>query len=197
MMLNQSASACRHDWGTSHMNVLPQAEQIEGEILSLLLPRDSADDKGVILEVRAGTGGEEAALFAADLFNMYQRFSEQQRWKFEVRGPLTAQLPSRLLVGKGGPTSVNFQAASLNKSANSSMLKLGPPQVLEQAASDTGGFKLASASIAGKGVYGQLKFESGVHRVQRVPVTESSGRVHTSAASVAVMPQADEVRLFP
>ena len=128
---------------------------------------------------------------------MYQRFSEQQRWKFEVRGPLTAQLPSRLLVGKGGPTSVNFQAAFLNKSADSSMLKLAPPQVLEQAASDTGGFKLASASIAGKGVYGQLKFESGVHRVQRVPATESSGRVHTSAASVAVMPQADEVRLFP
>ena len=82
-------------------------------MLSLLLPRDSADDKGVILEVRAGTGGEEAALFAADLFNMYQRFSEQQRWKFEVRGPLTSQRSSRLLVVKGGSTSVNFQAASL------------------------------------------------------------------------------------
>ncbi|CAK0752705.1 hypothetical protein CVIRNUC_002166 [Coccomyxa viridis] len=128
--------------------LLNQAQQAEEEILGLLIPRDSADEKGVILEVRAGTGGEEAALFASDLFNMYQRFAEQQRWKFEV---------------------------------------------LEQAGSDTGGFKLASASIAGTGVYGRLKFESGVHRVQRVPATESAGRVHTSAASVAVMPQADEV----
>ncbi len=171
----------------------PQAEQIEGEILSLLLPRDSADDKGVILEVRAGTGGVEAALFAADLFNMYVRFCEQQRWRVEVRDLLTAQLPSQLLVGKGGSTLVKFQALQLASKLKLAFLQ----QVLEQAASDTGGFKLASASIAGKGVYGQLKFESGVHRVQRVPSTESSGRVHTSAASVAVMPQADEVRFLP
>ncbi len=105
----------------------PQAEQIEGEILSLLLPRDSADDKGVILEVRAGTGGVEAALFAADLFNMYVRFCEQQRWRVEVRDLLTAQLPSQLLVGKGGSTLVKFQAASLSPSASKQTEACLPP----------------------------------------------------------------------
>ena len=114
----------------------------------LLLPKDAADDKSAILEVRAGTGGEEAALFAADLFRMYQRYSEFQGWHYEL-----------------------------------------------MQASDTGigGIKEAIVEIAGKGVFARLKFESGVHRVQRVPETESSGRIHTSAATVAVLPQAEEV----
>ncbi len=114
----------------------------------LLLPKDAADEKSAILEVRAGTGGDEAALFAADLFRMYQRFAELHRWKFE-------------------PLSI----------------------------SDTGlgGYKEATVSISGKGVFERLKFESGVHRVQRVPETESSGRIHTSAATVAVLPEAQAV----
>ena len=114
----------------------------------LLLPKDAADDKSAILEVRAGTGGEEAALFAADLFRMYQRYAEFHGWRYEL-----------------------------------------------MQASDTGigGIKEAIVEIAGKGVFARLKFESGVHRVQRVPETESSGRIHTSAATVAVLPQAEEV----
>jgi peptide chain release factor 1 len=113
-----------------------------------LLPKDAADEKNAILEVRAGTGGEEAALFAAQLFRMYQRYAEQLRWKFEVLS-----------------------------------------------ISDTGlvGVKEASATITGRGVFAKLKFESGVHRVQRVPVTEAGGRIHTSAATVAVLPEAEEV----
>ncbi len=114
----------------------------------LLLPKDAADEKSAILEVRAGTGGDEAALFAADLFRMYQRYAELHGWRFEL-----------------------------------------------MQASDTGigGLKEAVAEIAGKGVFARLKFESGVHRVQRVPETESSGRIHTSAATVAVLPEAEEV----
>lgn len=113
-----------------------------------LLPKDAADEKNAILEVRAGTGGDEAGLFAAELFRMYQRFAELQRWKFEV-----------------------------------------------MSVSDTGlgGIKEASAMVSGKGVFAKMKFESGVHRVQRVPVTEAGGRVHTSAATVAVLPEAEEV----
>lgn len=113
-----------------------------------LLPKDEADSKNAILEVRAGTGGDEAALFAADLFRMYQRFSDLQGWKFEV---------------------------------------------LEVSDSTLGGYKDASASISGKNVFQKLKFESGVHRVQRVPATETQGRIHTSAATVAVLPEAEEV----
>lgn len=113
-----------------------------------LLPKDAADEKNAILEVRAGTGGDEAGLFAAELFRMYQRYAELQRWKFEV-----------LSVSDTG----------------------------------IGGIKEASATISGKGVFAKLKFESGVHRVQRVPVTEAGGRVHTSAATVAVLPEAEEV----
>jgi peptide chain release factor 1 len=113
-----------------------------------LLPTDAADLKNAILEVRAGTGGDEAALFAADLFRMYQRFAEDHRWKFEV-----------MQVNETG----------------------------------IGGYKEAIASVSGRGVFARLKFESGVHRVQRVPTTESSGRIHTSAATVAVMPEAEEV----
>jgi peptide chain release factor 1 len=113
-----------------------------------LLPKDEADEKNAILEVRAGTGGDEAALFAADLFRMYQRFAEINRWKFEV---------------------ISLSDSTL------------------------GGYKEASASISGKNVFQKLKFESGVHRVQRVPATETQGRIHTSAATVAVLPEAEEV----
>jgi peptide chain release factor 1 len=113
-----------------------------------LLPKDDADAKNAILEVRAGTGGDEAALFAAELFRMYQRYAETQGWKFEL-----------LSVSEGS----------------------------------LGGYKDASASISGKNVFQKLKFESGVHRVQRVPTTETQGRIHTSAATVAVLPEAEEV----
>jgi peptide chain release factor 1 len=113
-----------------------------------LLPRDEADEKNAILEVRAGTGGDEASLFAAELFRMYQKYAAQQGWKFEI---------------------------------------------LSESESPMGGYKEATASITGRNVFSQLKFESGVHRVQRVPVTESGGRIHTSAATVAVLPEAEEV----
>jgi peptide chain release factor 1 len=122
--------------------------ELEHSVKVALLPKDEADKKGAILEVRAGTGGEEAALFAATLFLMYQRYAESKGWKFEV-----------------------------------------------MSISDTGigGYKEATALISGHGVFSRLKFESGVHRVQRVPETESSGRIHTSAATVAVLPEAEEV----
>ena len=122
--------------------------ELEGRVHVLLLPKDEADEKNAILEVRAGTGGEEAALFAADLFRMYQRFAEGHGWRFETMG-----------VSETG----------------------------------IGGCKEAAARITGRGVFARLKFESGVHRVQRVPETESGGRVHTSAATVAVLPEAEEV----
>ncbi|MEM7301238.1 MAG: peptide chain release factor 1 [Pseudomonadota bacterium] len=121
---------------------------LEEELQLLLLPKDSADDKSAILEVRAGTGGSEAALFAGDLFRMYQRHAEANRWKVEI---------------------------------------------LSESAGEVGGFKEIIASITGRGVFARLKFESGVHRVQRVPETESGGRVHTSAATVAVLPEAEEI----
>ncbi len=121
---------------------------LEKRLRVLLLPRDAADDKNAILEVRAGTGGEEAGLFAAELFRMYQRYAEARKWKFEM--------------------------LSLNETG-------------------IGGYKEAFAAISGPGVFARLKFESGVHRVQRVPETESGGRIHTSAATVAVMPEAEEV----
>ena len=118
------------------------------QVQLMLLPKDEADSKNAILEVRAGTGGDEAALFAADLFRMYQRYAETHGWKFELM----------------------------------SVSEIG-----------IGGYKEAVASVSGKDVFARLKFESGVHRVQRVPATESSGRIHTSAATVAVMPEAEEV----
>ena len=131
---------------------IPEAKEREKELTHelqiMLLPKDEADAKNVILEVRAGTGGDEAALFAGDLFRMYSRHAELQGWK------------------------VNVMSAS---------------------ESDVGGYKEITASIAGNGVFAQLKFESGVHRVQRVPETESGGRIHTSAATVAVLPEAEEV----
>lgn len=126
---------------------LPSLEQ---EIDFLLLPKDPNDDKNVILEVRAGTGGEEAALFGADLFRMYSRLAERQGWQIEM---------------------------------------------MSQHESATGGFKEVIALIKGKGAYSWLKYESGVHRVQRVPETESQGRIHTSAATVAVLPEAEEAEL--
>ncbi|KMY69203.1 peptide chain release factor 1 [Desulfocarbo indianensis] len=124
--------------------------ELEKEIDFLLLPKDPNDEKNVILEVRAGTGGEEAALFAADLFRMYNRLAERQSWQVEMM--------------------------SAHESA-------------------TGGFKEVIALIKGNGAYSWLKYESGVHRVQRVPETESQGRVHTSAATVAVLPEAEEAEL--
>ena len=124
---------------------LPEAERT---LALKLLPRDSADDRAAMLEVRAGTGGDEAALFAGDLLRMYQRFAEVQGWRFEL---------------------------------------------ISASASEVGGYKEAVASIAGTGVFARLKFESGVHRVQRVPATESGGRIHTSAATVAVLPEAEDV----
>ncbi len=122
--------------------------EIEQALQIMLLPKDAADDKNAILEVRAGTGGDEASLFAAELFRMYQRYADSRRWKFEVMSISDNEL---------------------------------------------GGYKEASALVSGRGVFARMKFESGVHRVQRVPATESSGRVHTSAATVAVLPEAEEV----
>ena len=123
----------------------------EKEIKILLLPKDSDDTKNAILEVRAGTGGDEAALFAAVLFEMYQHYAALQGWKFEV---------------------------------------------MDVSENELGGYKEATASISGKDVFSKLKFESGAHRVQRVPVTESQGRIHTSAATVAVLPEAEEVDIY-
>ena len=143
--------------GEPEMRELAEAEfaelkervsKLECRVQLLLLPKDEADTKNAILEIRAGTGGDEAALFAADLFRMYRRYAERRGWKFE-------------------PLNVN---------------EIG-----------IGGYKEAIVSINGSDVFARLKFESGVHRVQRVPVTESGGRIHTSAATVAVMPEAEEV----
>jgi peptide chain release factor 1 len=128
--------------------LLERREAMEKEITALILPKDPNDEKNVILEIRSGAGGEEAALFAADLFRMYSRYAEQRGWKLE-------------------PLSISETGS--------------------------GGIKECIASVSGKGVYGRLKYERGVHRVQRVPVTESAGRIHTSTVTVAVMPEAEEV----
>lgn len=122
--------------------------RIEEELKVMLLPKDPRDEKSVILEIRAGTGGEEAALFAANLFRMYSKYAESKRWKVEV---------------------------------------------IDSSPTGLGGLKEIIANITGKGAYSRLKYESGTHRVQRVPVTEASGRIHTSAATVAVLPEAEEV----
>jgi len=127
-----------------------QIEQSENELLILLVPPDPVDNKNAYLEIRAGTGGEEAALFAADLLRMYRRYAEKKRWIVEV---------------------------------------------VNQSLTGIGGFKEIIVSISGKGVYGALKYESGIHRVQRVPSTESSGRLHTSAVTVAIMPEAEDVEI--
>jgi peptide chain release factor 1 len=124
---------------------LPFAER---ELAIKLLPRDAADDRAAMLEIRAGTGGDEAALFAGDLFRMYQRYAEEKGWRVEL---------------------------------------------ISASAAELGGYKEVVASVTGQGVFARLKFESGVHRVQRVPATESGGRIHTSAATVAVLPEAEDV----
>jgi peptide chain release factor 1 len=125
-----------------------QLAEVEEELKVLLLPRDPLDEKNVILEIRAGTGGDEAGLFAGELFRMYSRYAETQGWKVEV---------------------------------------------LESSPTSLGGVKDITAAISGQKVYSKLKYESGVHRVQRVPSTEQQGRIHTSAATVAVLPEADEI----
>jgi len=126
----------------------PKLPFVEEELKVLLLPKDPNDDKNIIIEVRAGTGGDEASLFAAEMFRMYLRFAEQHRWKVEI---------------------------------------------LSESPSDVGGLKEVTAIFEGDKVYSQMKYESGVHRVQRVPATETQGRVHTSAITVAVLPEAEEV----
>ena len=123
---------------------------LERNIQFALLPKDKDDTRNVIIEVRAGTGGDEAGLFASDLFSMYEKLSMKHKWKFEV---------------------------------------------MEVSETNVGGYKEAQANIIGNGVYGRLKFESGVHRVQRVPTTETSGRIHTSAATVAVLPEAEDLEI--
>ncbi|MGR6429639.1 peptide chain release factor 1 [Rhizobium sp. PAMB 3174] len=125
-----------------------QIEALEKEMQILLLPKDAADEKSAILEIRAGTGGSEAALFAGDLFRMYERFAAAHGWKVEI---------------------------------------------LSASEGEAGGYKEIIATISGRGVFSKLKFESGVHRVQRVPETEASGRIHTSAATVAVLPEAEDI----
>src|ERR1700745_863548 len=128
--------------------LLERREIVERELKLLLLPKDPNDDKNVIVEIRAGTGGDEAALFAGELFRMYSRYAETQNWKVEI---------------------------------------------LESSPSSLGGLKEVVVAIAGNKVYSKLKYESGVHRVQRVPATETQGRIHTSAATVAVLPEADDI----
>jgi peptide chain release factor 1 len=128
--------------------LLERKEIVQNELKRLLLPKDPNDDKNVIVEIRAGTGGDEAALFAAELYRMYSRYAESQRWRVEV---------------------------------------------LESSPSSLGGVKDIVAAIQGDKVYSKMKYESGVHRVQRVPATEQQGRIHTSAATVAVLPEADDI----
>ncbi|KFB08981.1 peptide chain release factor 1 [Nitratireductor basaltis] len=123
-------------------------EKLQADLQVLLLPKDAADDKNVILEIRAGTGGDEAALFAGDLFRMYERYASEQGWKVEV---------------------------------------------VSASEGEAGGYKEIIATVAGRGVFSRMKFESGVHRVQRVPATEAQGRIHTSAATVAVLPEAEDI----
>ncbi|AFK03255.1 Peptide chain release factor 1 [Emticicia oligotrophica DSM 17448] len=130
--------------------LLPQKETLEATLKEMLIPKDPNDSKNVILEIRAGTGGDEASIFAGDLFRMYQRFIEKQGWRMTL---------------------------------------------LDHNEGTAGGYKEIVVQVEGEDVYGKLKYESGVHRVQRVPATESQGRVHTSAATVAALPEADEVDL--
>ena len=137
---------------TREFNLLKEEiNNLETEIQFALLPKDKDDTRNVILEVRAGTGGDEAGLFASDLFAMYEKLSIKNKWKFEV---------------------------------------------MEVSETSVGGYKEAQANIIGNGVFGRLKFESGVHRVQRVPTTETSGRIHTSAATVAVLPEAEDLEIY-
>jgi len=131
-------------------DLTPKIEALENEIKGMLVPKDPRDDKNVIFEIRAGTGGDEAAIFAGDLFRMYTRYADEHRWKSEI---------------------------------------------LSENAIGVGGYKEVIFEIRGKGAYSRLKYESGVHRVQRVPATESQGRIHTSTATVAVLAEVDEVEI--
>src|SRR3989475_7381333 len=149
-LLNEKDDAIRELAKEEMAALRARKEDLENRLKVLILPKDPNDSKNVILEIRAGTGGEEAALFAADLFRMYSRYAESQGWRVEAMS--------------SNPTGL-------------------------------GGFKEIIALIEGRGVYSRLKFEGGVHRVQRVPATEGSGRIHTSAVTVAVLPEADEVEV--
>jgi peptide chain release factor 1 len=149
LLADKESDAEMREMAEEEMQQLKQLKtRLEHELKIALLPKDEADTRNAILEVRAGTGGDEAALFAADLFRMYQRFAERKGWKFEVM--------------------------DVNETG-------------------IGGYKEATANISGRDVFAAMKFESGVHRVQRVPETESGGRIHTSAATVAVLPEAQDV----
>ncbi len=149
-LLNEKDEALRELAKEELVGLQEEKQNLESQLKLLLLPKDPNDRKGVLLEIRAGTGGEEASLFAASLFRMYTRYAESRGWKVEVMS--------------SNPTGL-------------------------------GGFKEIIALIEGQGVYSRLKFEGGVHRVQRVPVTEASGRIHTSAVTVAVLAEADEVEV--
>ena len=148
MVVESEDAEMRHMAQEEEKLLATRKEQTEHELKLLLLPHDPIDDKNIILEIRAGTGGDEAGIFAGDLFRMYSRYAESQGWKLEVMESSPAQM---------------------------------------------GGVKEIVAAIQGKKVYSKLKYESGVHRVQRVPATETQGRIHTSAATVAVIPEADEI----
>lgn len=149
ILLNEEPDEDLREMAQAELDELVEKKEVlEQRLRVLLLPRDPNDEKNVIMEIRAGTGGEEAALFAADLFRMYSRYAEREAWKTEI-------------------LNANY--------------------------TDIGGFKEIVFLIQGKGAYSRLKFESGVHRVQRIPTTESGGRIHTSAATVAVLPEAEDV----
>ena len=148
---DKSADAEIKEIATNEFNLLKETIiDLEKEIQFALLPKDKDDKRNVIIEVRAGTGGDEAGLFASNLFSMYEKLSVKNKWKFEV---------------------------------------------MEVSETSVGGYKEAQANILGNGVFGRLKFESGVHRVQRIPATETSGRIHTSAATVAVLPEAEDLEI--
>ena len=148
MVLESEDAEMRHLAQEEEKQLATRKEQVERELKLLLLPRDPNDDKNILLEIRAGTGGDEAGIFAGELFRMYSRYAESQGWKVEV---------------------------------------------MESSPSSMGGVKEIIAAIQGNKVYSKLKYESGVHRVQRVPATETQGRIHTSAATVAVLPEADDI----
>ena len=148
MIVESEDAEMRHMAQEEERQLTTRKEQIERELKLLLIPKDPNDDKNIILEIRAGTGGDEAGIFAGDLFRMYSRYAESQGWKVEV---------------------------------------------MESSPATQGGVKEIVAAIQGNKVYSRLKYESGVHRVQRVPATETQGRIHTSAATVAVLPEADEI----